>query len=140
MGRKLRKLLAFSFTDWLMLLRIYALFLLMELGFRFLRFSTIVRLISMKRNESRSIAKTCPQRELYLVTLASRYTVLRVTCLKKSFVLFCLLRRNGKFPVLHIGVQKDENFEAHAWVEVAGSPVLDARTRISAFRQIFQLA
>ncbi|MDX6669524.1 MAG: Transglutaminase-like superfamily [Solirubrobacteraceae bacterium] len=46
-------------------------------------------------------------------------------CLMRSLVLSGLLDRRGIANTLVIGVRPGERFGAHAWVEVAGQPVLD---------------
>lgn len=45
-------------------------------------------------------------------------------CLVRSLVLTRLLARRGISSSLVIGVRTDHGFEAHAWVEYAGRPVL----------------
>ena len=47
------------------------------------------------------------------------------SCLFKSIVLFKLLKRNGQNPVLHIGVKKVGELEAHAWIEFEGKMLDD---------------
>ena len=46
-------------------------------------------------------------------------------CLTRSLVLMRLLARRGLESQLVIGVQADDGFAAHAWVEVDGVPLLD---------------
>jgi transglutaminase superfamily protein len=46
-------------------------------------------------------------------------------CLMRSLVLSRLLDRRGIASALVIGVKPGESFGAHAWVEIAGRPVLD---------------
>ena len=61
-----------------------------------------------------------------MVHITTRYSVLWTTCLKKSLVLWCLLRRQGITSELRIGVQRDEGeFTAHGWVEYQGLLVGD---------------
>jgi hypothetical protein len=45
-------------------------------------------------------------------------------CLVRSLVLTSLLARRGIRSSLIIGVRPDPSFEAHAWVECSGTPVL----------------
>lgn len=47
-------------------------------------------------------------------------------CLVRSLVLTSLLVRRGIESSLVIGVRPDPSFEAHAWVECAGTPLLPA--------------
>jgi len=139
MGHKLRRLINLSFSDCLTLLYVYTLLLLVEFGFHFFRFSTMVKLISLRCKSSETVRGIDPQRGLYLVTIALRHNFFKVKCLSKSFVLFRLLKKRGWAPILYIGIQKDRGFKAHAWVEIEGNPVLDSEARISAFKRIFEL-
>jgi hypothetical protein len=52
----------------------------------------------------------------------------RYTCLRRSVVLFHLLRRAGRPVELHIGVRKDAGgaVSAHAWLARDGVPYLEA--------------
>lgn len=53
-----------------------------------------------------------------MVDNATRYSVLWTNCLKKSLVLWFLLRRQGITSELRLGVRWDEGeFTGHAWVE-----------------------
>jgi Transglutaminase-like superfamily len=45
-------------------------------------------------------------------------------CLARSLVLVDLLQRRGVAATLVIGARADPTFRAHAWVEVAGEPLL----------------
>lgn len=59
---------------------------------------------------------------LEAVTAANLF--LRTSCLEQSFVLRRMLSRRGMNAALRIGARKEEDrFEAHAWVEMAGSVV-----------------
>jgi hypothetical protein len=72
-----------------------------------------------------------------MVQLAARYCQPWANCLKKSLVLWGLLRRQGIESELRIGVQKEAgNFAAHAWVEYDGfvlNDTQDVRDRFSMF-------
>jgi hypothetical protein len=52
----------------------------------------------------------------------------RYTCLRRSVVLFHLLRRAGRPVVLHIGVRKDAGgaLAAHAWLVKDAAPYLES--------------
>ncbi|ESA35189.1 microcin j25-processing protein mcjb [Leptolyngbya sp. Heron Island J] len=53
-----------------------------------------------------------------MVQLATKYCQPWANCLKKSLVLWSLLRAQGIDGQLRIGVRQDtQKFEAHAWVE-----------------------
>jgi hypothetical protein len=56
-----------------------------------------------------------------LALIAGRRGVTEVTCLPQALAVYGTIRRRGLAPQLRIGVRKvDGNFEAHAWVELAG--------------------
>jgi hypothetical protein len=46
-------------------------------------------------------------------------------CLARSLVLLGLLSRRGIAPALVLGVRTAPSFGAHAWVELAGNPLLE---------------
>ena len=62
-----------------------------------------------------------------MVDVAARHLPWQPTCLPRSLVLLFLLRRQGVPAELRIGVQKrQQQLEAHAWVEVDRRVVNDA--------------
>lgn len=72
-----------------------------------------------------------------MVKIAVRYNAPWTTCLKKSLVLWYLLRRQGIAANLQIGVRLEQGqFQAHAWVEYQGLVVgdrADVRQQYTAF-------
>jgi hypothetical protein len=58
-------------------------------------------------------------------------------CLMRSLVLTRLLARRGIAGTLVIGVRTGERFEAHAWVEHSGTPLLDPGD--ATFRRLVEL-
>ncbi len=73
-----------------------------------------------------------------MVGLAVRYSPPWANCLKKSLVLWWLLRRQGIDSELRIGVQCAGNFQAHAWVEyekVVLNDRWDVRDRFAVFER-----
>ncbi len=59
------------------------------------------------------------QRITELVQLANWHSHLRVSCLRESLALWCLLRQYGYQPQIKVGVTAPKaGFEAHAWVEL----------------------
>jgi hypothetical protein len=59
-----------------------------------------------------------------MVLAASRHAPCRADCLRRSLVLWWLLRRAGLPGELRIGARKrDGRLEAHAWVEHGGRPL-----------------
>ena len=60
-----------------------------------------------------------------LVGIAARNGPFRGTCLSRSFALLQLLHREGITADLRLGVRKEAQLEAHAWVEYEGHPLND---------------
>jgi hypothetical protein len=63
----------------------------------------------------------------------------RTTCLKRSAILYALLRRSGEDVQLHIGVKReaDRSFAAHAWLMRNDQPYLEpAGSTFATFQMI----
>ena len=59
--------------------------------------------------------------------IAARHSLFPATCLTRSLLLGCLLRRRGVASKLRIGVRLIQGtLNAHAWVECDGVPVNDS--------------
>ncbi|MFZ1325538.1 MAG: lasso peptide biosynthesis B2 protein [Candidatus Contendobacter sp.] len=59
-----------------------------------------------------------------LVSVAARYHLYPMTCLRQSLVLQRLLARRGIAVLLKIGVRKEAGIlAAHAWLEYRGQPI-----------------
>jgi hypothetical protein len=71
-----------------------------------------------------------------LARIAGRHLPLNASCLRQSLLVWWLLRRRGLAPVLRIGVNKDQGFAAHAWVELDHRPVNDAADVAERFRAL----
>jgi hypothetical protein len=86
------------------------------------------------RETTTTLAKLCPARKaeqtvewseirqiVRMVKLAAKYSPPWITCLRKSLVLWYLLRRKGIETELQIGSRlNDGKFEGHAWIEYQG--------------------
>lgn len=68
-------------------------------------------------------AQFSTEHKVWAVQVASRY-VPRATCLAQALALHILLRRSGLQSRIRIGVAKETQFEAHAWVECQGKVVI----------------
>ncbi|MDB9310674.1 lasso peptide biosynthesis B2 protein [Aphanizomenon sp. CS-733/32] len=60
-----------------------------------------------------------------IVRTVARYNDSWTSCLKQSLVLWYLLRNQGIAADLQIGVQMQQQFQAHAWVEYQGYVIGD---------------
>lgn len=75
------------------------------------------------QGETRTLAESAGR----MIEAASRYGVIRGSCLSKSLVLWHLLRREDLSPTIRIGGRKDgKEFAAHAWVELDGYVINDS--------------
>ena len=62
-----------------------------------------------------------------LAAIAGRRGVLQARCLSQAMLVRALLQRRGLDAVLQVGVRKDGGqFDAHAWVELAGHTLAQA--------------
>jgi hypothetical protein len=62
------------------------------------------------------------------------WRILRINCLKRSLILWWLLRRRGVESALRVGArQTTTGFEAHAWVEWNGQVLGDSATYVEQF-------
>lgn len=62
-----------------------------------------------------------------LTAIASHYALGDASCLRRSLLLYGLLRRRGWQPSLLLGVTGQEGrMSAHAWVELADTRLLDS--------------
>lgn len=71
-------------------------------------------------------------RIIWAVQATSPYIV-RSTCLTKAFTAQVLLSLNNCSSTLRIGVKKESDFEAHAWLELDGVVVLGKSEREYAY-------
>lgn len=60
-----------------------------------------------------------------LAAIAGRHGAVEATCLRQSLLVFGWLRRRGLQPILQLGLlEREEPFQAHAWVELDGIRLL----------------
>jgi hypothetical protein len=86
-------------------------------------FETLSRIPGPRTNEAR--AHELPALITQIIHAAARHAVCQTSCLRRSLVLWTLLRQQGFRPMLRFGARNmDGQFEAHAWVELGGK-VLD---------------
>lgn len=70
-----------------------------------------------------------------IVSIAAQHGLYKATCLRRSLLLWWLLRRERIASEIRFGVRKwDDKLEAHAWVEYKGVVVNDS----SAVRENYQ--
>lgn len=126
--RAASRFLRLSRTERAVLVQAWVLFVVAEFALRCLPFGRLSRLgrAPAANADDRTRAVTpAVARLVWLVEVASRYTVVDPTCLKKALVLSWLLGRRGIATTLRIGVaRRDGRLAAHAWLECAGEVIL----------------
>jgi hypothetical protein len=126
MWERLRRFSALGRTARGLFLRAAALLPLISLSLRLRGFrKTQVSLQKYLSTSSKEDDSSVPGRvdlTVRMVRAAVRHSVGHPTCLEESLALWWLLGRQGIASELRIGVRKHhEKFEAHAWVERAGT-------------------
>jgi len=94
--------------------------------------SVAVKLFGIKRTVNLFIKKSAPASEFseHKLDIAESYlkrfrrarkkAIFKGNCLSQSLALHWLIRKNHINSTIHIGVQIQPKFKAHAWVEYAG--------------------
>ena len=82
-----------------------------------------VHKIVQKKGKSKKNNHLNISRLMWAVNITSNY-VFKATCLTKALTAQILLEQHGYSSVLRIGVNKEGEFEAHAWVEYEGDVVM----------------
>jgi len=126
MWERLRRFSALGRTARGLFLRAAALLPLISVSLRLRGFrKTQVSLQKYLSTSSKEDDSSVPGRvdlTVRMVRAAVRHSVGHPTCLEESLALWWLLGRQGITSELRIGVRKHhEKFEAHAWVERAGT-------------------
>ena len=125
--RKLCKAWGLSWAEWFLLVRASGLFLAVALGLKLLPFETLLARLGGRgrvKGERPGGHPISVERVAYIVELASRYHMLKPTCLKKAIVLYRILRTRGVAVELVVGVTKAEGqLKAHAWVDHRGQVI-----------------
>jgi len=130
MKHKLVKALSLSLGEWWLCTRAWVLLILVDVGLRS-RIMSFRRLQKILAPKSRTLDKSQPEdawgairRLRRWVDIAARYHLYPMTCLRRSLVLQRLLGQQGIAADLQIGVRKkEENLDAHAWLEYHGQPI-----------------
>ena len=141
--KRFNQLKTLSLLEWQLLVTSAILLPLTALG---------LHLFGLKRTQqfmkyfTPAAPKTSPRKEEELkygqlvarmVSVAAKHGLYRTNCLKKSLVLWWLLKRKGIEAGLHIGVQKEgELLNAHSWVDINGNVLIDDENTIQDFRTL----
>ena len=122
---KVRTALSLSRTDWRLLLEASGALLLARVRLRFRPFKSLVATLEDGAPRRHAVPADIVKVR-WAVECAARNLPLSLTCLPQAFAASWMLLRRGGRPVFHYGVAKTEDgdFEAHAWVEQNGRPVV----------------
>ena len=129
---RLRKALALSASDWLLIAQAWMWFRAVEVGLRCLSLQKMLRIIQRSRKpqpgptRERELCRALPERMSYCVGMAARLHLHDPKCLNKALVLYTLLTRRDFEAQLLIGAAKATSgqLEAHAWLQCQGQILL----------------
>jgi hypothetical protein len=136
--RKLRTLRSLAASERSFALATILLMAFTRLALWTLPFRWIKRFVETRQPGRFATAPYTEQRVVWAVRLASRY-VPRATCLTQALAAQMLLSRAGFNGKLHIGVRKQEQFTAHAWVECAGHVVVGGTEEAATYTRMLTL-
>lgn len=125
MGHLWQHWLALTNRERFTLLQALLLLPMAGLLLRFLKYQTVLSILSkwtpVKERESEAVTMKDAQRLGELVNAAARRGLYDASCLRRSLVMWWMLRRRGIDSHLRVGVaRKGEAFLSHAWVEWQG--------------------
>jgi transglutaminase superfamily protein len=89
-----------------------------------LRLLPLSRVVTMLARIPRSRDRVATVADCARAAADATRSVAHPTCLFTSLTAFALLARRGHAPQLAIGAARHGGFDAHAWVTVAGVPVI----------------
>ncbi len=139
----LRKFFSLPTTERQLLIKAALLLETIKLGMRLLPFRTLRRLLNRMTYATparlRYAYQPSTDKIAWAVETASRHTPGLKTCLVQALAAQLLLARRGHPALLHIGVVREEQFQAHAWVEsegkvVIGGSELECYTRLAVLK------
>ena len=113
-----------------------ALALAIELALKLMPFSRLLTLLDrLEPTSLRALSHGIPYSRLErFATAAYGLLPMGSTCLRRSLVLYSLLRRRGALPKLCLGVRRDRPaLSAHAWIECVGLAPADG---IASFHEL----
>lgn len=131
MIKHLVRLKSLTLKQWQLLLSAFLLLplcclFLQLLGFNRTR-SIVARIRPSQFSHSKKEALELGYQTSRLVSVAVKYGIYQPTCLAHSIALWVLLLRQGIDANLRIGVQSiNNNFNAHAWIELNGDVLNDS--------------
>lgn len=104
----------------MILIEAWLVLLVFEFCLSTMRFERVRRLAGGTENPAEASDPRLARRINWLVTVASKWHVMPITCLRQTLALQWMLRRRGIASKLRLGVNTLPEFEAHAWLEYEG--------------------
>jgi hypothetical protein len=106
-----------------------------------LPFKQLRRLTGDWKNVPLAVSHDMPVSRLVWAVRAASRRIPAATCLTQSLALHCLLTRAGHRSQLRIGANKNQagRFQAHAWVEYEGEPLLSSAGEVASFAHVLAM-
>lgn len=137
---RLNKFLRLSFSEKILLVRIWLLLATTRLGLSLLPFTTLRKVLATISPLIAGGGEAWSEdRLVWAVGAASRY-VPRATCLAHALAIQLVLKQSGRQASLHIGVNgvEGDHLDAHAWVESQGK-VLFGGSNLGSYTHLLAL-
>jgi hypothetical protein len=123
--KRLEKAADLSLADWWTLVKAWWMLLAVNAALRVFSFQRLARWAHALADDGGEAGDSAVRRTAWLVSIAANRQPFPARCLARSLALTRLLARRGIATELKIGVRKQDQFEAHAWVEWRGQIVND---------------
>jgi hypothetical protein len=126
---KLRAFRTLSGTDRRLLIEACIRILVARVALKLLPFARVISLLVAPNHGGAPADQALIRRVRWAIETAARHLPLSLTCLPQAFAALGMLQARGLAPQMHYGVAacKAGGFEAHAWVELEGMPVVGQR-------------
>jgi hypothetical protein len=119
---------ALSWSEWGILVKAWIWLLYMDLLLRNRSFPRVQQVVGNQQRPKRQVSAGQEWNAIYLyqrfTTLAARYHLYQMTCLRQALALQVLLGGQGISTKLRFGVRKESvKLLAHAWLEYEGQSI-----------------
>jgi hypothetical protein len=144
MGQRINQLKLFSLSDWKILFTSSMLLAIVALSLKLTGLKQTQSLLSRKSPVLRTSSPPTQlqlqeaKRIASLVCISATHGIYRTNCLKQVLVLEYYLNKKGIASTMYIGVRKNQEslLDAHAWLECAGTPLIDSKKSLQQFSSI----
>ncbi len=134
----MKRLGSLSLRDWWLLLRITGILLILPPLLRWLPLPRTMRILDPGLGSAPGRSAS-PARIIELTQgLLGRNPVFHDSCLKRSLVLFRLLRQIGQPVIIRFGVTMEgEDIAGHSWLEQSGRPIAERADPYQSYSVIY---